>query len=75
MPNRQNYDPFKLLQDVQEVLRQKGLDPQPVDGFDRVTLATKLLKGYGIEPIVQPESVLDLDGHARYHRRMEGDQR
>jgi len=73
MPNRQNYDPFKLLNDLQEILRAKGLDPQPVDGVDRVTLAKKLLQGYGIEVAVQPESVLDLDGHARYNRRIHGD--
>jgi len=73
MPNRPNYDPFKLLKDVQEILRTKGLEPQPVDGVDRLGLATKLLEGYGIEAAVQPESVLDLDGHARYNRRVHGD--
>lgn len=70
---KQNYDPFKLLKDVQEILRAKGLDPQPVDGVDRVALARQLLQGFGIESVVQPESVLDLDGHASYNRRIHGD--
>ena len=70
---KQNYDPYKLLADIQEVLRSKGLDPQPVDGVDRLSLARNLLEGYGIESVVQPESVLDLDGHARYNRRVHGD--
>jgi len=70
---KQNYDPFKLLNDIQEVLRSKGLDPKPVDGVDRLSLARNLLEGFGLESVVQPESVLDLDGHARYNRRVHGD--
>lgn len=73
MAKQNNYDPYKLLADIQEVLRSKGLDPQPVDGVDRLSLARNLLEGYGIESVVQPESVLDLDGHARYNRRVHGD--
>ena len=73
MASKPNYDPFKLLGDVQELLRAKGLTPQPVDGVDRVSLARNLLHAYGIEPVVQPESVLDLDGHASYNRRIHGD--
>lgn len=73
MAKSQTYDPFKLLNDVQEALRSQGLEPQPVDGVDRLTLARNLLRGYGIEPAVQPESVLDLDGHASYNRRIHGD--
>jgi len=73
MASKPNYDPFKLLIDVQKLLRSKGLDPQPVDGVDRVSLARNLLQAYGIESVAQPESVLDLDGHAGYNRRIHGD--
>lgn len=67
------YDPFKLLGDIKAVLTEHGLDPQPVDGVDRLTLASNLLRGFGISPVVQPESVLDLDGHASYNRRVHED--
>lgn len=70
---KQNYDPFKLLNDIQEVLRSKGLDPRPVDGVDRPGLARDLLQGYGIESVVQPESTLRLDGGASYNQRIHGD--
>jgi hypothetical protein len=68
--SNQSYDPFKLLGDLKGLLQERGLQPEPVDGVDRVRLASDLLRAYGIEPAVQPESVLDLDGHERYNRRL-----
>jgi len=65
-----HYDPLKLLNEVRGLLAEHGLNPQPVEGFNRLTLASDLLRSYSIEPEVQAESVLDLDGHERYHKRM-----
>jgi len=66
MTNAQ-FSPYTLLTKVHEILSAAGLEPQPVDGVDRVKLASDLIAAYGVEP----ERVLDLDGHASYHKRMD----
>ena len=69
------YDPYKLIEDVQTLLRDRGLSPHLVDSMsqDVVTAASVLLRGFGIDPRRAPEDQLNLDGGAAYDSRMHGD--
>lgn len=72
----QSYDPYKLIQDVIGLLELYGLQPERVD-IDppgaRVTGASLLLRGLGIDPRMRPEDALSDDGHRSYNRRIHGD--
>jgi hypothetical protein len=73
MPER--YDPYRLIDDVESLLRQRGFDPARVAGQaeDRVVGASRLLRGLGLEPLRALEDAVDLDGHAAFQHRLHGD--
>ena len=48
----QFYDPNKLITEVEELLRNRGLDPQPGDSTLTQTGACTLLRGLGIMPAI-----------------------
>lgn len=71
----QSYDPYALINDIEALLRDRGLSPQHVDLEQpgaRLTAACVLLRSLDVAPLRGPES-LDLDGHLGYHRRVHGD--
>jgi hypothetical protein len=72
----QTYDPYELVDDVIDLLRERGLSPERVDvetPAARITGASLLLRGLGIQPARALQDVTDLDGGARYNARMHGD--
>lgn len=75
MPDRQVYDPYRLIDDVEGLLIQRGHRPERLDGLagDRVAGASRLLRGLGIEPLRAPGDALDLDGQVAYQTLVHGD--
>ena len=75
MPERQAYDPYRLIDDVEGLLIQRGHRPVRLEGRagDRVAGASRLLRGLGIEPLRAPGDALDLDGQVAYQTRVHGD--
>ncbi|KZB85820.1 hypothetical protein [Amycolatopsis regifaucium] len=75
MPDPQVYDPYRLIDDVEGLLIQRGHRPERVEGRagDRVAGASRLLRGLGIEPLRAPGDALDLDGQRAYQARVHGD--
>ncbi|HEX5402526.1 MAG TPA: hypothetical protein VFX16_09520 [Pseudonocardiaceae bacterium] len=71
----QGYDPYKLVDDVIEVLVQHGLSPDRSHGStsERITGASMLLRNLGVAPLRAPEDAVDLDGGLHYDSRMHGD--
>jgi len=58
-----SFDPYQLIDDVESLLTERGLDPSrlPGRGGDRLAGASRLLRGFGLEPRLAPEDALDLD--------------
>ncbi|WP_410677240.1 hypothetical protein [Amycolatopsis sp. cmx-4-68] len=56
------YDPYRLIDDVETLLVTHGLAPSrvPGRGDDRLAGASRLLRGLGLEPRMAPEDALDL---------------
>lgn len=75
MAEMQHYSAKQLIEDVVELLKDKGLEPQrdPELRWDRSIGASQLLRGLGIVDLVEPKEALDLDGHLGYVRRTHGD--
>ncbi|MGO1050563.1 hypothetical protein [Crossiella sp. CA198] len=71
----QTYDPRRLVEDVIELLTERGLQPDRDSGtaVDRMTAASKLLRNLGVMPAAAPEDWLDLDGQRGYNRVVHGD--
>ncbi|RSM35826.1 hypothetical protein DMA12_42750 [Amycolatopsis balhimycina DSM 5908] len=57
------YDPYRLIDDVESLLVSHGLTPSrvPGRGGDRLAGAGRLLRGFGLEPRMAPEDAFDLD--------------
>ncbi len=76
MTERQSYDPYKLVRDVEALLVEQGLWPHHVQLDDqpgaRVVGASLLLRGLGIEPLMSHEDAVD-ENHSAYNRRVHGD--
>lgn len=53
---RQSYDPYHLINDVQELLRSHGLEPHVAPGNAGEALggAGMLLRSLGVEPLMDP---------------------
>lgn len=75
MSEIRTYDPRKLVNDVVELLAERGLRPDLESGkaLDRMQAASKLLHNLGITPAAAPEDWLDLDGQRGYNRLVHGD--
>jgi hypothetical protein len=75
MPERQTYDPYRLIDDVEGLLIQRGYSPERLEGHagDRVSGASQLLRGLGLEPLMTQGDGLDLDGNARYFTQVHRD--
>ncbi|MFI5593868.1 hypothetical protein ACIA5G_53240 [Amycolatopsis sp. NPDC051758] len=58
-----SFDPYQLIDDVESLLTERGLEPSrlPGRGGDRLAGASRLLRGFGLEPRLAPEDALDLD--------------
>jgi hypothetical protein len=58
-----DYDPYRLIDDVESLLTRRGLTPArlPGRGGDRLAGASRLLRGFGLEPRLAPEDAFDLD--------------
>jgi hypothetical protein len=72
----QIYDPYRLVEDVVWLLRDRGLEPEPVDietRAARITGACLLLRGLNVTPAMPPEDALDLNGGGSYSMRLHGD--
>ncbi|WP_410588368.1 hypothetical protein [Amycolatopsis sp. lyj-23] len=56
------YDPYRLIDDVESLLLARGLTPArvPGRGGDRLAGAGRLLRGFGLEPRMAPEDAFDL---------------
>lgn len=56
------YDPYKLIDEVETLLVSHGLTPSrvPGRGGDRLAGAGRLLRGFGLEPRMAPEDAFDL---------------
>ncbi|MDX3195380.1 hypothetical protein PV458_43865 [Streptomyces sp. MN03-5084-2B] len=56
------YDPYRLIDDVESLLVAHGLAPSrvPGRGGDRLAGAGRLLRGFGLEPRMAPEDAFDL---------------
>jgi len=69
------YDPYRLIDDVEGLLVQRGYDPVRVAGQaeDRVVGASRLLRGLGLDPARTLEDAVDLDGQASHQHRLHGD--
>jgi hypothetical protein len=69
------YDPYRLIDDVESLLAERGFTPErlPGRGGDRLAGASRLLRGFGVEPRVSPEDGLDLNGHVPYQARINQD--
>jgi hypothetical protein len=57
------YDPYKLIDQVRELLHASGVDPVIVSEKDALVEACELLRSMGVFPAVDP-----LDFHARGDR-------
>jgi hypothetical protein len=59
----QSYDPYHLIDDVIAVLEAHDLTPERLDGenLQRLTGASQLLRGLGIDALIPAERALDLD--------------
>ncbi|MEU4250851.1 hypothetical protein AB0F15_25940 [Amycolatopsis sp. NPDC026612] len=57
-----DYDPYRLIDDVESLLASHGLTPSrlPGRGGDRLAGAGRLLRGFGLEPRMAPEAAFDL---------------
>lgn len=55
-------DPYQLIDDVETLLTSRGLTPErvPGRGGDRLAGASRLLRGFGLEPRMAPEDAFDL---------------
>lgn len=55
-------DPYQLIDDVETLLVSRGLEPSrvPGRGGDRLAGASRLLRGFGLEPRMAPEDAFDL---------------
>ncbi|MEU0796692.1 hypothetical protein ABZ342_42075 [Amycolatopsis sp. NPDC005961] len=55
-------DPYRLIDDVETLLTERGFSPErvPGRGGDRLAGASRLLRGFGLEPRMAPEDALDL---------------
>lgn len=75
MTEIQRYSAKQLIEDVAELLRERGLNPErDLDlRWERSIGASKLLRGFGITDTVEPKDAIDLDGHLGYVRRVHGD--
>jgi hypothetical protein len=53
---RQSYDPYKLIDEVTALLRDRGLSPELPQGSASEALggAGKLLRALGVEPLMDP---------------------
>ncbi|GAA3352129.1 hypothetical protein [Saccharopolyspora gregorii] len=69
------YPAAKLVNDVAQLLQERGVTPQPADDreAERIQAARKLLSSLGVTPTLSPEQSLDLDGHTSYNARVHGD--
>lgn len=58
-----SFDPYELIDDVESLLAERGLAPERLPGRtgDRLAGASRLLRGFGLEPRLSPENALDLD--------------
>ena len=75
MPEPAGYDPYRLMDDIEGLLVQRGFRPvrRPELLADRVAGASRLLRGLGVEPLRAQQDALDLDGHAAYQARLHED--
>ena len=57
------YDPYRLIDDVESLLVSRGLAPSrvPGRGGDRLAGAGRLLRGFGLEPRMAPEDAFCFD--------------
>ncbi|GLY42686.1 hypothetical protein Amsp01_087090 [Amycolatopsis sp. NBRC 101858] len=55
-------DPYRLIDDVETLLTERGLSPTrvPGRGGDRLAGASRLLRGFGLEPRMAPEDAFDV---------------
>jgi hypothetical protein len=55
-------DPYELIDDVETLLTERGFAPSrvPGRGGDRLAGASRLLRGFGLEPRMSPEDAFDL---------------
>ncbi|HEX3780999.1 MAG TPA: hypothetical protein VHX38_15150 [Pseudonocardiaceae bacterium] len=74
-PHRQEYDPYRFLDDVEGLLSHHGLKPAHDEGHRHAQLlaACALLRSFEVEPQLRGAGRLDLDGSADYNRRVHGD--
>lgn len=56
------YDPYRLIDDVESLLVSHGLTPSRVPGCggDRLAGASRLLRGFGLDPRMAPEDAFGL---------------
>ncbi|EOD57709.1 hypothetical protein [Amycolatopsis vancoresmycina] len=57
-----SYDPYKLIDEVETLLVSHGFAPSriPGRGGDRLAGASRLLRGFGLQPRLAPEDAFDL---------------
>jgi hypothetical protein len=55
-------DPYQLIDDVETLLTSRGYAPErvPARGGDRLAGASRLLRGFGLEPRMAPEDAFDV---------------
>ncbi|MEV6626356.1 hypothetical protein AB0M83_47415 [Amycolatopsis sp. NPDC051106] len=55
-------DPYQLIDDVETLLTSRGYAPErvPGRGGDRLAGASRLLRGFGLEPRMAPEDAFDV---------------
>lgn len=70
-----SFDPRRLTTEVARLLEEHGVGVNRDAGAsaDRIAGAGMLLRGLGVEPLAEPQDVLDLDGGRRYDSRMHSD--
>ncbi|WP_439378042.1 hypothetical protein [Amycolatopsis lexingtonensis] len=56
------FDPYRLIDEVETLLVSHGLAPSriPGRGGDRLAGASRLLRGFGLQPRMAPEDAFDL---------------
>ena len=74
----QSYDPYKLLTDVDALLRSHGLRPDAElgrleSGLSPVTAACELLRSLDVQPLRRAEDNFDGDASRHYDTRIHGD--